>query len=50
VARWKTTTFGGIGKPKTAALILTHHAETGKNRGKYALSAMELFQFGDVDF
>jgi hypothetical protein len=34
VARWKTTTFGGIGKPKTAALIFTHRAETDKNREK----------------
>jgi hypothetical protein len=39
VARWKTTTFGGIGKPKTAALILTHRAETGKNRRIIALPA-----------
>jgi hypothetical protein len=50
VARWKTTTFGGIGKPKTAALILTHRAETGKNRINYALSAMESFQLGDAEF
>ncbi|MDG1832276.1 MAG: hypothetical protein P8J63_03520 [Verrucomicrobiota bacterium] len=50
VARWKTTTFGGIGKPKTAALIFTHRAETDKNREKYALFAMELLQLGDAEF
>jgi len=50
VARWKTTTFGGIGKPKTAALIFTHRAETDKNREKHALSAMELLQLGDAEF
>jgi len=50
VARWKTTTFGGIGKPKTAALILTHRAETGKNRRIIALPAMVLFHFGDAVF
>jgi len=50
VARWKTTTFDGIGKPKTAAIIFTHRAETDKNREKYPLSAMELLQLGDAKF
>jgi hypothetical protein len=50
VARWKTTTFRGIGKPKTAALILTHRAETGKNREKLTPPSMVLFHFGDAIF